>query len=58
MRGADQTIVLGLEAADTTLLVLTLAVSTLTFARARTNVLLGAVHLVLFLVYLVLIFEK
>jgi len=54
----EQTIVLGLDAVDTTLLVLTLAVSTLTFASARTNVLLGAVHLVLFLAYLMLIFEK
>jgi Ca2+:H+ antiporter len=54
----DQTIVLGLDAADTTLLVLTLAVSTLTFASSRTNVLLGAVHLLLFLVYLMLMFEK
>lgn len=54
----DQTIVLGLDAADTTLLVLTLAVSTLTFASSRTNVLLGAVHLLLFAAYLMLIFEK
>jgi len=54
----EQTIVLGLDAVDTTLLVLTLAVSTLTFASARTNVLLGAVHLALFLAYLMLIFEK
>lgn len=54
----DQTIVLGLDAADTTLLVLTLAVSTLTFASSRTNVLLGAVHLLLFLAYLMLMFEK
>jgi Ca2+:H+ antiporter len=54
----DQSIVLGLDAADTTLLVLTLAVSTLTFASARTNVLLGAVHLLLFVTYLMLIFEK
>ncbi|MGH8692110.1 MAG: calcium:proton antiporter [Burkholderiales bacterium] len=54
----DQTIVLGLDAADTTLLVLTLAVSTLTFASSRTNVLLGVVHLLLFLAYLMLIFEK
>lgn len=54
----DQTIVLGLDAADTTLLVLTLAVSVLTFASSRTNVLLGAVHLVLFLAYLMLIFDK
>jgi Ca2+:H+ antiporter len=54
----EQTIVLGLDAADTTLLVLTLAVSTLTFASSRTNVLLGAVHLLLFFAYLMLIFEK
>lgn len=53
-----QTIVLGLDPANTTLLVLTLAVSTLTFASARTNVLLGAVHLLLFVAYLMLIFEK
>jgi Ca2+:H+ antiporter len=51
-------IVLGLDPADITLLVLTLAVSTLTFASARTNVLLGAVHLLLFLAYLMLLFEK
>jgi Ca2+:H+ antiporter len=54
----DQTIVLGLDAVDTTLLILTLGVSMLTFASPRTNVLLGAVHVVLFLAYLVLIFEK
>jgi Ca2+:H+ antiporter len=54
----EQTIVLGLDSVDTTLLVLTLWVSTLTFASARTNVLLGAVHLALFLAYLMLIFEK
>src|SRR5262245_23486156 len=53
-----QTIVLGLDAADTTLLVLTLAVSILTFVSPRTNVLLGAVHLLLFVVYLMLIFER
>jgi Ca2+:H+ antiporter len=54
----DQTIVLGLDAANTTLLVLTLAVSALTFASARTNVLLGAVHLLLFFAYLMLIFDR
>jgi Ca2+:H+ antiporter len=53
-----QPIILGLDAADTTLLVLTLGVCMLTFASARTNVLLGAVHLLLFLAYLMLIFEK
>ncbi|MGH8593254.1 MAG: calcium:proton antiporter [Gammaproteobacteria bacterium] len=54
----DRTIILGLDAVDTTLLLLTLAVSMLTFALERTNVLLGAVHLLLFLAYLTLIFEK
>jgi len=54
----NQQIVLGLDAADMTLLLLTFAVSMLTFASPRTNVLQGAVHLLLFLAYLMLIFEK
>jgi len=54
----DQTVVLGLDPVDMTLLLLTLVMSLLTFASARTNVLLGAVHLLLFLAYLMLIFEK
>jgi Ca2+:H+ antiporter len=53
-----QTVVLGLEPIDVVLLVLTLGVSALTFAGTRTNVLSGAVHLLLFLAYLMLIFEK
>lgn len=53
-----QTVVLGLNAADMTILLLTLGLSTLTFASARTNVLLGAVHLLIFLAYVMLIFEK
>jgi Ca2+:H+ antiporter len=53
-----QAIVLGLDAPDMILLVLTLGVSTLTFASARTNVLLGAVHLLLFLTYLVFLFDR
>ena len=53
-----QTIVLGLGGVDTVLLLLTLVVSMLTFSLARTNVLLGAVHLLLFLAYLMLIVEK
>src|SRR5262249_36674539 len=57
-RITSQTIVLGLDSVDATLLLLTLALSTLTFASARTNVLLGAVHLLLFLAYLMLMFEK
>jgi len=54
---SGQTIILGLDAVEMTLLLLTLGVSALTFAGGRTNVLLGAVHLVLFLAYLMLIFE-
>jgi Ca2+:H+ antiporter len=52
-----QTIILGLDPVDIVLLVLTLAVSRLTFASARTNVLLGAVHLLLFFAYVMLIFD-
>jgi Ca2+:H+ antiporter len=52
-----KTIVLGLSTANTTLLLLTLVVSMLTFAIDRTNVLLGAVHLLLFFAFLMLIFD-
>lgn len=52
-----RTIVLGLDPGDSVLLVLTLAVCGLTFTSTRTNVLLGAVHLLLFLAYLMMIFE-
>lgn len=54
----ERSIVLGLDAANMILLVLTLAVSTLTFASPRTNVLLGAVHLLLFLMYLMFMFDQ
>jgi Ca2+:H+ antiporter len=54
----ERTIVLGLDAANVVLLCLTLVVSLLTFARARTNMLLGAVHLLLFVAYLMLIFDR
>jgi Ca2+:H+ antiporter len=52
-----KSIVLGLDPVNTVLLGLTLAVSMMTFASARTNVLLGAVHLLLFLAYVMLLFE-
>jgi len=52
-----KTVVLGLDPANTLLLILTLAVSALTFTRDRTNVLMGAVHLLLFLAYVMLLFE-
>jgi Ca2+:H+ antiporter len=54
----DQRIVLGLGGTSTVLLLLTLWVSTLTFSQARTNVLLGAVHLLLFFAYVTLILEQ
>ena len=40
-----------------TLLAVTLILSTLTFSGLRTTVLEGAVHLMIFFVYLVLIFS-
>src|SRR3984957_20601814 len=52
-----KTVVLGLDPPNSVLLVLTLAVSALTFINNRTNVLMGAVHLLLFLAYVMLIFE-
>jgi len=52
-----KTVILGLDAPDSLLLVLTLAVSALTFTSNRTNVLSGAVHLFLFLAYVMLLFE-
>ena len=52
-----QRAVLGLDGVDTVLL-LTLAVSMLTFALSRTNVLIGAVHLPLFLAYPMPMVEK
>ena len=54
----NQTIVLGLDPVNMVLLLLTLGVTSLTFASARTNVLLGAVHMLLFVAYLMLVFEK
>ncbi len=49
------TVVLGLEPVEEAMLLLTLLVSMLTFASGRTNVLQGAVHLMLFLSYLMLL---
>lgn len=51
-------IILGLEPIDVTMLSLTLVLSTMTFSSSRTNVLLGAVHLLLFFAYLLLIFQR
>ena len=49
-------ITLGLTGTDLLLLLLTLYVSSLTFGGVRTNVLQGAVHLLLFSTYVLLIF--
>ncbi|MDX5593173.1 calcium:proton antiporter [Pseudovibrio sp. SPO723] len=53
----DIHVVLGLKSTDMVLLILTLALSLNTFSGTRTNMLQGAVHLVLFVVYFVLIFQ-
>lgn len=53
----DSTIVLGLSPVNTILLVMLLLVSTLTFSNSRTNAMLGAVHMLMFTAYLMLIFE-
>lgn len=52
-----KTIDLGLEVVEMIMLLLTLAVSTLTFSGSRTNFVQGAIHLLLFFAYLTLIFE-
>jgi len=52
-RGID----LGLEHTDFVLLLLTLAVSVVTFASGRTNILQGIVHLLLFASYVLLLIE-
>jgi Ca2+:H+ antiporter len=53
----DRRVALGLDQVEMVLLLLTLAVSTLTFTGGRTNILQGAVHLVLFFAYIGLIFQ-
>jgi Ca2+:H+ antiporter len=50
-------IFLGLSGANDVLLLLTLTVSIVTFSSGRTNILQGAVHLVLFLAFVLLIFQ-
>jgi Ca2+:H+ antiporter len=53
----DRHLILGLNPANATLLVLTLASSVLTFLSGKTNMLQGAIHLVLFFGFVVLIFD-
>ena len=50
-------LVLGVEHGNLVLLLLTLGVSVVTFASGRTHVLQGAVHVVLFLFFLLLTFK-
>jgi Ca2+:H+ antiporter len=52
-----QSVVLGLSSANMVLLAVSLVLNTLTFSGTRTTMLEGAMHLSLFLVYLVLIFS-
>jgi len=51
-------LVLGLDAPDTLLLLLTLITSMLTFSLPRTNALLGCVHLLLFGAYCMSMFDR
>ncbi len=53
----DRDVELGLDPVEMVLLLLTLAVSALTFTGGRTNVLQGAIHIVLFTAFVVLIFN-
>ena len=50
-------VILGLDGTEMVLLILTLFLSALTFGGVRTTVLNGAVHIVVFFVYFVLIFD-
>ena len=52
----DKQLVLGLNAQEIVLLVLTFVLSMLTFGTGRTNILFGLVHLVVFAVFLFLVF--
>lgn len=54
---SGQNMVLGVQHADLVMLLLTIAVSMVTFASGRTNIIQGAVHLVLFAAYILLIFQ-
>ena len=48
---------LGLDAIDSILLLLTLAVCIVNFSGGRTNVLQGFIHLLIFAAWIVLIFD-
>jgi Ca2+:H+ antiporter len=52
----DKQLVLGLNAQDMVLLVLTFVLSMLTFGTGRTNILFGLVHVVVFVVFVFMVF--
>ena len=54
---SDKLVILGLDPVDSVLLVTTLIVSMVTFANSKTNIIHGIVHLILFITYLVMIFD-
>ncbi|MBB4304670.1 Ca2+:H+ antiporter [Rhodobium orientis] len=51
-------LVLGLQSTEMVMLLLVLAVNVITFSSGRTNLLQGAVHLLLFLAFLFLLFQN
>lgn len=53
---SGKTVTLGLNALDTVLLVITIALSTLTFLGHRTSAVQGSMHLTLFMIYAVFLF--
>lgn len=54
----NQEVQLGLPMQDVAILCVTLAISVLTFGRGRTNLLQGAIHLLVFLFWLALVLES
>jgi Ca2+:H+ antiporter len=54
---SKRSVALGIEGGNLPLLLLTLAVSVVTFTSGKTNVLQGCIHLLLFAVFLLLIFS-
>lgn len=53
-----QQVILGLDKANITLLLLSLITAIVTFGGGRTNILQGALHLLLFFAYIMLIFDS
>ena len=54
---AGRKVILGLQPGETILLAVTLTLSIMTFSRSKTNLLQGAVHLIVFLFWLFLLVE-